>query len=889
MTTSPGGSMRLFLYIFLFLALTPRWSQGGSHYYKHNVLIIHSYHKDMEWVEQIQEGIVEEFKKEDLSVDFKVEYMDSKRYSSAVYYDMLKALWQYKYQQSQFDCIIVSDDNALNLLLSIRDDIFPGVPLVFCGINLYDPDRFSPYNNITGVVESFDLTGTLDIIKKLFPTRRNLFIINDTTVTGKANKSRLEAIAYDYSTHFNFVYVGNLSTATLTTSLESLSEDTAILLMSYTRDRDGKVLRYRDAIRLVSTNAKNPVFGVWSFYLNKGIVGGSLVNGQSQGQRAAYLCLKILSGIPASALRIIEKSPNLPMFDQTELDRFSISTSVLPPGSIITNIPITLWNTHKYKIIFYASVVILQSFLIGLLVYNARKRFAGEKRLLKTKKNLSTTLESLQEGVISLDSNFTIIQINSSAASLFELPPAQLLAQNFPNLIMRLDPELGSQFQQTIKHCHNTGENIDFPENTRLTLSKGQPKIMSGSCAPTRDDANAIIGVVLICNDVTENKSIQAMLNQSRRLEAIGHLAGGVAHDFNNILTGISGYAEMLSLQLKDDEKKRVSALRILQASNRAADLTKQLLSFARKGKVISSPIDCHIALKTVIGLLKRSLDKNIALSSHFNAEYPVIIGDPTQLENILLNLGINGADAMEKGGQLTMATDNIVLESPFPCEFGEILPPGLYLCISIRDTGHGIDPESCRIIFEPYYTTKERGKGTGLGLAAVYGAMKEHGGGLQLQSELDTGTVFSLFFPVETEKLPKAMERHFTESGDETILVVDDEQLILSATKGLLSELGYQVLQAKGCERALKVYENNQEDIDLILLDMIMPEVDGTDCYKKLKTINPEVKVVICSGFSKASRFRAVEQLGVSGFLQKPYSAADVNTIIQQVCREER
>ena len=874
-------------HLLLTILCGPALVLADSTFYQYDVLVIHSYHKDMEWVEQLQAGIHEAFAQDRSSIDLKVEYMDSKRYVADDYFTMLTALWRYKYRDDPPDCIIVCDDNALNLLLGVREDIFPGIPVVFCGINHYDPERFGHYRAVTGVVEEFDLPGTLDLLRALFPERRNLLVINDDTATGRANRKRLEALSYRYSTHFRFMYSGNVSATDLMMTVDSLDESSAILLMSFNRDAEGKVLRYRDAIRLVRTNSTVPIFGVWSFYLGRGLFGGSLVNGNSQGKTAAELCLRILKGESADSIPVIHESPNAPMFDMAELKRFSIAAGSLPFGSIVVNAPDTLWFRHKYKIMLGLCVVVVQGVLIVLLVYNARRRLRSEQNLRRTRNSLSTTLESLGDGVVSMDGNLTITQANSAAARIFGVAVDDLRGRTFTELLEELDPAGGIRLAESAVMCQNIGEKVEFPEDSSLQVGRRPLMHIQGSCAPIRNEEREIVGAVAIFHDATERKSMQIMLSQSRRLEAIGQLAGGVAHDFNNILAGISGYAEMLALQLHDNEKLKTSAVRIQQAAQRAAELTRQLLSFARKGKVMSSTIDCHETLESVIGLLQRTIDKNVIITERYNAECAVIVGDPAQLENVFLNLGINGADAMPNGGELLFTTENIELHSSFPCDFGEVLDPGLYLSVSVKDTGHGIDQEMFQKIFEPFFTTKAAGKGTGLGLAAVYGAVKEHGGALKLSSQVGKGSEFTLYFPAQRGTVDREREEKGEGRGYETVLLIDDEQLILSSASGLLQELGFTVLTAKGAERGLQVYQREMERIDLILLDMIMPELDGVECCKRLRVLNPEVKIVICSGFTKTGRFREIEELGVQGYLQKPFSGSDVARIIRQVCRD--
>lgn len=838
----------------------------------------------MQWVKEVQQGLDETlFATLGESVDIKVEYMDSKRYDSAENYALLADLWRHKYVQNKPDALIVCDDNALNLVLQLRDEIFSEVPVVFCGVNFYDPEKLATVEDLTGVVEDYDLRGTLNIIKQLAPQRDNLFIINDDTTTGKANKARLEEIADEYADHFQFMYSGTVSTATLGEFVQALTEDTAILLMSYNRDSLNLTLRYRDALRIVRENSEQPIFGVWSFYLGKGIVGGSLVNGHNQGQKAAELAIRILHGSDADDLPVVTKSPNQPMFDYQELARFSIPHSLLPPESEIINTPDSPWHRHRNKILLGISLFVFQTLIIVMLFYNIAMRKKSQQILLKNQQNLTVTMEAIAEAVISVDSRYQIVRANSSAASLLEVPPAELPGRSLTEIFTERSPETGKQIAGLVEHCCQSGEVIELPEKTLLTSPQHATRHLSGSCSPIRNHSDKIVGAVLICHDITERESMRAMLAHSQKMEAIGQLAGGVAHDFNNLLAGISGFAEILSLQLQEDATKRAHAQKILNVAGRAKDLTRQLLSFARKGKVISSPVDCHEALLSSIGLLERSINKNITITKSLSANRHTILGDPVQLENLFLNLGINSSDAMPDGGSLTFTTINEEIEEEITCEFGDTLEPGHYIMVSIADTGCGIDDESRRIIFEPFYTTKHDGQGTGLGLSAVFGTMKEHGGHIRLFSRVGEGTEFQLYFSLTDQEMSQSQEAIPLPGGRETILVIDDENLVISSTEAILNELGYQVITAQGGKIGIDKYRKQSKNIDLVLLDMIMPDIGGAECYAELKKINPSVKVIISSGFANTARIREVEQLGALGFLQKPYSASELSRTIKE------
>ena len=873
-------SATIFLYLIIFFFISCQSAKAEE---RQKVLVIHSYHKEMEWVDDIEKAIEKNLlASRGTTIDIHVEYMDSKRFSERKYYNLLTDVWRYKYLRDRPDALIVCDDNALDLVLSIRSEIFANIPIVFCGINYYDPAVFAKIDNITGVVEAYDLPGTLNIIKTLLPGQRNLYIINDNTLTGAANKARIEEIAYRFNNYFNFIYSGNLSIEILKKSISRLPDDSVILLMSFNRDAEGRTFRYRDAIQEIRSSSSRPIFGVWSFYLGRGLVGGSLVDGESQGAAAATLALKILDGASAASLPVIHESPNLPMFDYNELKRFSISTSLLPEGSVIINTPDNVWYRHAYQLIGIFVLFLIQLFIIARLLQSNGQRRESEKKLRKSRQDLAVTLGAIGEAVISVDTDLRIVNANPKSEQLFHLPIAQMHNAFLPDLLAERDAFNGPVLANFIRKCCEDGTSQDFPEDTVYTPPGQLQRFLSGCCSPIRDSKGVIQGAVLVIRDVTEKKNMQSMLDQSRKMEAMGQLAGGVAHDFNNLLTGISGFAELLTIKLPQGSVEQNHAARILQAAGRAADLTRKMLSFARKGKLMSSPVDCHQSLQATIDLLSHSIDKSIAIDSVFQAQDSVIIGDPTQLENIFLNLAINSADAMPDGGKLTIVTENVEIAVQEQCAFGEILYPGTYLRVRFIDTGCGIDKAMWEKIFEPFFTTKEQGKGTGLGLAAVFGSMKEHDGRIQLISEVGAGTEFILLFPLaHGQYLEKKREIAIPASTTSTVLVIDDERLILASAKGLLTELGYSVLLAEGATAGIETYRRYHEEIDLVLLDMIMPEMNGTACFKKLLEIDKDVCAVISSGFTKTERFAEAEKLGVRGYIQKPYSASELSNAI--------
>ncbi len=390
--------------------------------------------------------------------------------------------------------------------------------------------------------------------------------------------------------------------------------------------------------------------------------------------------------------------------------------------------------------------------------------------------------------------------------------------------------------------------------------------------------------------DITERKETEDRLRQVEKMDAIGQLAGGVAHDFNNQLGGIMGYADLLSMRLESDELKRY-AENILACTRRAGDLTQKLLNFARKGQYQSIPVDMHEIIHDVVEFLNHSLDKKIVMKQILTANPCTTKGDPTQLQNALLNLAINAADAMSDGGELIFETTTLDLDEDYCASVPYIIHPGPYLQVSMTDTGHGIPKNDLDHIFEPFFTTKEVGKGTGMGLAAVYGTVKQSHGAINVYSEVDHGTTFRLYLPLETEGVrstPRA-EEAVRATRDSTILVVDDEQVIRDLAEDMLCHLGYRVVVRETGKAGLDYFRDHWQGIDLVILDMVMPRMNGSETFRAMKAIQQDVKVLLASGYSAGGMVNDLLAEGVRGFIQKPFSRAALSSKVAACLEPER
>jgi signal transduction histidine kinase/ActR/RegA family two-component response regulator len=372
---------------------------------------------------------------------------------------------------------------------------------------------------------------------------------------------------------------------------------------------------------------------------------------------------------------------------------------------------------------------------------------------------------------------------------------------------------------------------------------------------------------------------------QALKMEAIGRLAGGIAHDFNNILTAIQGNAELLQMDGFPQTDRDDMLAQILHASKRASELTKQLLDFARKGTFRIVAVDASSVLERAVTLLSHSIDKRIEINLDMQSETPAILADPSQIESALVNLGMNACDAMPNGGELTFTTKSIVLNDEACANHIGELVPGPYVEISVCDTGSGMDSETRSRIFEPFFTTKEVGEGTGLGLASVYGCIKSHYGSIQVDSSPGQGTTFKL--------LLHAAEAACVSSGGQTspnavkgtghILVVDDEGIVREFVATALQKLGYSVSLCSNGSEAVEYFKIHHQDIDLVILDLVMPVLNGPDTFKALKVIDPDAKVLISSGFSQNQTTNGLIDEGALGLLSKPFRIGELAQMLVQ------
>ncbi|MFH0959785.1 MAG: ATP-binding protein [Pseudomonadota bacterium] len=475
----------------------------------------------------------------------------------------------------------------------------------------------------------------------------------------------------------------------------------------------------------------------------------------------------------------------------------------------------------------------------------------------ESQKLLSTAIEQAAKAVIITDANGTIKYVNPAQETLSGYSRDELIGQT-PNV-------LNSNF-----HSDNFNEQIwdtigvgKAWAGTFINRKKdGTEYHQDATISPVYDNSGNLSNFVQ--HDVTKQVALQEQLFQAQKMEAIGTLAGGFAHDFRIMLQVVMGSLELIEFNKDLPEKLRTDLDRIRKAATSAAELVKEMLVFSRKTSVKLEPLNLNNLVEQVESLLTRTIPKMVNIEVVKDDDLSSINGDSTLIGQVLTNLASNAADAMPDGGTLTIETNNTVLDEEF-CSSLPNTKPGRYVLLSVADTGTGMNEETLRRIFEPFFTTKEKGKGTGLGLAVVYGIVEQHGASIICESKPSVGTTFKIYFPaVEEIQEEKYSENKEPPTGQgETILLVDDEQSVLEIDSRLPIGANYTVITASNAKDALEIYEKHRDVIQLVLLDLIMPEMGGMRCLEILRNMAPNIKVLVLTGYTKRGMTHELKEAG--------------------------
>jgi PAS domain S-box-containing protein len=490
-------------------------------------------------------------------------------------------------------------------------------------------------------------------------------------------------------------------------------------------------------------------------------------------------------------------------------------------------------------------------------------------------------------GICLLNSNAKIINLNNRFLDILQLNEVDVngktLIDVFPlnSMSANLFWVDGNKNITYIDEVKKRKKNISFNRENKK-------KYLKLEYIPITNNRSGEDEFLLVVDDTTDLFELEKKFRHSQKMDSIGALTGGIAHDFNNILTGILGYAELLKWNISKDSQNYEEIVGIINASNRAKDLIHQLLTFSRQQETKPVVVNITTVLKEIIRLLRGSLPSNIEIYNEYPSDTWNTMADPSQIHQVIMNLCINAQHAMPEGGTLKILIQNIELDEEF-CKRNLEAVPGKHVCLTVEDTGIGMDEEVKSRIFEPFFTTKSAGQGTGLGLAIVYGIVKGMQGFIDVESELGKGTTFKVYCPaVMAESSSDFDIDDNLKGGNELILFVDDEVPIVEIATSIFKNFGYRTLKAHNGVEALEIYKQNMDKIDIVITDLTMPKMSGTHLAREILALNKNAKIILCSGFASSQIINSLRDIGVKEFVQKPLVASLVLNTLRKVLDEK-
>ncbi len=510
----------------------------------------------------------------------------------------------------------------------------------------------------------------------------------------------------------------------------------------------------------------------------------------------------------------------------------------------------------------------------------------AERRAYAARAQLAAIVSGSNEGIIGQDLEGRVTQWNPAAEQIYGWRAQEVIGRALPEVV---PPEHREEFERGRRRVIEQGES--YRADVVRRRKDGRDVEISLSMAPVRDELGRITGIAAIVRDITQQKLLERQLRQAQKMEAVGRLAGGVAHDFNNMLTVIKAHTELLRTELPADAAAQEGLDEIFRAAQRAAVLTRQLLAFSRQQVLEARVVDLNEVVRGVHRMLTGLIDGDIELSMQLQPSPAPILADPGQLEQVLVNLALNAQDAMPDGGELTIATNTIEIDDG-QAKRDPPAAPGSYVVLSVRDTGTGMDEATRAHLFEPFFTTKERAKGTGLGLPMVLGTVEQSGGFVTVDTSPGRGTTFAIHLPLASvpTAAPRTAERVGQEpDSDETVLLVEDDEAVRSITRTMLRRRGYSVLEAPNGREALDLLARVDWRVDLVITDAVMPEMNGPELARAVELHAPQLPVLHMSGYTDDDVLRAGRLGPLEAFLPKPFTSQQLYDFVEELIARGR
>ncbi|MGE4193001.1 MAG: ABC transporter substrate binding protein [Pseudodesulfovibrio sp.] len=880
---------RSFIFILLLSCLwllpSPESVAAADEKPKKTVLCLNSYHDGYQWSDGIMRGIRATLDNSPYKIDLQIEYMDAKRYHYEDVTRMLLRLYNEKFKNEKFDLLITSDNDAYSFATQYRDILFPGVPLVYCGVNFLNTDD-TDSDNATGVIESFDLSKTLDVALRLHPNKRRIYVVGDSSTAGAAIKRQVQNQLARYGVPLAAEYWTDMSLRNVLERVERLDDDSFLFFIPYYQVIDGRFLTAEEVMQAISDRSSVPIYTAWEFLAGNGAVGGNMLSGYLHGQRAAQVALEILDGRSADEIPVYRETTGEYIFDYKVMQRLHLPMDLLPEGSTILNAPKAFYELSKELFwTIMVSFVLLVLVLVFLLLAMLERRRV-ERKIKDQLAFQETLMDTIPQLVSWKDADGRYLGINRAFSEFFGMDHSAGVANKTTHDIIR-DPEYSSWAAAADKAVINKHEAFRKVRR-KLMDAQGDPAWIEVNKVPIHDRAGQVVGVLSMADNITTELNLEKQLLQSQKMEAIGTLAGGIAHDFNNILTSIINSTELAVGDLDPDSVTTRDLERVLKAARRGGRVVKQILAFSRPSTEGFRPTDLGAVITEAVGLLESSMPRNIEVRAGIAPALSCVHADPTQIHQVVMNLCTNAFHALRgRGGLIKVGLDGTEVGPEDADLLG--LTAGEYVRLTVEDNGPGIPSEIVDKIFDPFFTTKDKTEGTGLGLAVVHGIVHSHRGGLQVTAREGGGTVFTIYLPKgDGSGAGCEADGSETVAAGARILFVEDDRDQLATTPRLLETMGFEMTALESPAAALRMVGDDENRFDLVITDYDMPGMSGTQMAKDLAAVAPNLPIILVSGREDAVH-AAADLPNIRMVVIKPYDKQDLSRAINAALTGER
>ena len=846
---------------------------------KKNVLYVNSYHNGYQWSDEILDGIRSVLAASNYKIDLQIEYMDTKKYNYDHINKSLFKLYSEKFNDEDFDIIIVSDNYAYNFVIEHRDSLFPGIPLVFCGMNNFESADISS-GNLTGIVENFDLKRTLEVARKLHPEKNKMVVVGDQSLTGRSIEQQVYTMLSKYEGQLEVEFWFKLSLEETKEKVERLANDTFLFFSPWYQTVKGKFYTAEEVMEAIYSHSSVPIYTTWEFLLGHGAVGGSMLSGLHHGKMAAEIALRILKGQRPDDIPVIVEPIGEYMFDYQVMQKLKVNQKLLPDGSIIINSPKAFYELPKE--LFWTIMVSILLLLIVLffLVFTMLERRKVQRKVQEQLSFQETLMDTIPQLVSWKDISGKYLGANQTFSAFFGIDtPNGMISKSTREVIQDNEYAKWSVEADTAV----VGKQEEFRKLRKKIIDhSGETGWLEVNKVPLRDQSGKIIGILTTAENVTKEQNLEKQLLQSQKMEAIGTLAGGIAHDFNNILTSILNSTELALGDVEENSQTAKDLERALKAARRGSQVVKQILSFSRPSKEGFRSTDLSTVCHEVLSLLDASMPSNITVQSQISAGGILVDADPTQVHQVILNLCTNAFHALkENGGNLLVSLEEAMVDSDLANTLSIL--SGRYLKITVSDNGPGIDAHIIDNIFDPFFTTKDITEGTGLGLSVVHGIVKGHRGGIRVESELGQGSRFEIYLPQSTATgIEITVDQQPEDAVGISILFVEDDEDQLNSVPRVLESLGHSVKAVNDPYEGIRMIDDGCR-FDLVISDYDMPEMRGTKLAEKLS----DTPFIIVSGREDAVNASMPYQ-NIQKVLLKPYDKDDLKRVLNFVLHRE-